>query len=87
MEIGIVLVAVLCIVLSFKDKIFKENSMKKLYLPPIIIFLIGVIATIIGSLLKIIHWPYASVTLTVGMLTQVIGIAVLIFVLIKNSTK
>ncbi|WP_284653031.1 GldL-related protein [Flavobacterium terrisoli] len=59
--------------------------MNKIYLPSAIIFLIGMIITIIGALFKIMHWTGANVMLTIGMLSEVIAIAILIITLTKNT--
>ncbi|WP_442788042.1 GldL-related protein [Flavobacterium sp. SUN052] len=59
--------------------------MRKIYLPSLVTFLIGLIITILGALFKISHWPFASIMLTVGMLTEITGVIILIYVLIKRS--
>ncbi len=59
--------------------------MKKQYKVPLILFLLGMAVTILGSLFKIMHWPVANFMLTIGMLTEVSAIIVLIFVLLKNT--
>jgi hypothetical protein len=59
--------------------------MKNQYKLPLILFLIGMILTIIGSLFKLMHWPGATIMLTVGMLTEVAAIITLIVLLIKNK--
>ncbi len=61
--------------------------MNKNYLTPAIIFLIGMIITIIGALFKIMHWTGANVMLAVGMLSEVIAIIILIISLTKNSKQ
>ena len=58
--------------------------MKKKYTVPLVLFLLGMAITIIGSLFKIMHWPGAGLMLTVGMLTEAIAIITLIVVLLKN---
>jgi len=58
--------------------------MKKQYIVPLVLFLLGMAITIIGSLFKIMHWPGAGIMLTVGMLTEAIAIITLIVVLLKN---
>jgi len=61
--------------------------MKNKYLIAIILF--GVIITIFGALLKIMHFEFGSITgnvlLTIGMLTEVIGIILLISKLATNK--
>jgi hypothetical protein len=59
--------------------------MKNQYKLPLILFLIGIILTIVGSLFKLMHWPGATIMLTVGMLTEVAAIITLIVLLIKNK--
>jgi hypothetical protein len=59
--------------------------MKNQYKIPLILFLIGMILTIVGSLFKIMHWPGASIMLPVGMLTEAAAIIVLIVLLVKNK--
>ncbi|MCW1148793.1 GldL-related protein [Flavobacterium lacisediminis] len=59
--------------------------MKKQYTVPMVLFLLGMAITIIGSLFKIMHWPGAGIMLTVGMLTEAIAIITLIVVLLKNT--
>ena len=58
--------------------------MKKQNTVPLVLFLLGMAITIIGSLFKIMHWPGAGIMLTVGMLTEAIAIITLIVVLLKN---
>ena len=59
--------------------------MKKQYTIPLVLFLLGMAITIIGSLFKIMHWPGANIMLTVGMLTEAIAIITLIVILLKNT--
>lgn len=59
--------------------------MNKIYVPPVILFLVGMIATIIGALFKITHYPGANLLLFIGSLAEVVGIILLIICLIKNS--
>ncbi|RBA27838.1 GldL-related protein [Flavobacterium tibetense] len=59
--------------------------MKNQYKLPLILFLIGIILTIVGSLFKLMHWPGATIILTVGMLTEVAAIITLIVLLIKHK--
>jgi hypothetical protein len=58
--------------------------MKNQYKIPLILFLIGMILTIVGSLFKLMHWPGASIMLTVGMLTEAAAIISLIVLLVKK---
>jgi len=59
--------------------------MKNQYKLPLILFLIGIILTIVGSLFKLMHWPGATIMLTVGMIAEVAAIITLIVLLIKNK--
>lgn len=59
--------------------------MKKQYVIPLVLFLLGMAITIIGSLFKLMHWPGAGITLTIGMLTEATAIITLIIVLLKNT--
>ena len=61
--------------------------MNKKYILPTVLFLIGMIVTILGSLLKIMHWPMGHLFLIIGMLTEILSIIILIIVLLKNSTN
>lgn len=51
----------------------------------IIIFVIGMIATIIGALFKLMHWPNASTLLTFGLLSEALSGILLIIKLITNK--
>ncbi len=57
--------------------------MQKKYLLPLIVFLIGMILTIIGSLFKIMHWPGASIMLIIGMLSEAAALIILIITILK----
>jgi hypothetical protein len=59
--------------------------MNKIYLIPVIIFLIGMILTIIGALFKIMHWTGANALLSIGMLSEVVAIVILIITVIKKA--
>ena len=59
--------------------------MKKKYTVPLVLFLLGMAITIIGSLFKIMHWPGANFMLTIGMITEAIALITLIVVLLKNT--
>ena len=58
--------------------------MKKQYAIPLVLFFLGMAITIIGALFKIMHWPGASIILSLGMLTEAAAIIVLITILLKN---
>ena len=55
------------------------------YKIPLVLFLFGLVITIIGALFKIMHWPGGSITLIFGMLTQAFSIIILIIMILKNS--
>jgi len=59
--------------------------MQKKYLPSLIVFLIGMILTIIGSLFKIMHWPGASIMLIIGMLSEATALIILIVIILKKK--
>ena len=59
--------------------------MKKQYTVPLVLFLLGMVITIIGALFKLMHWPGANFMLIIGMLTEAIAIITLIVVLLKNT--
>jgi hypothetical protein len=59
--------------------------MKKKYLLPLIVFLIGMILTIIGALFKIMHWPGASIMLIIGMLSEATALIILIVTILKKK--
>lgn len=54
------------------------------YKIPLVLFLLGMVITIVGALFKIMHWPGASILLVVGMLTEAFSIITLIVFIIKN---
>lgn len=58
--------------------------MKKEYKIPFIIFLLGMVITIVGALFKIMHWPYANVILIAGMGLEAAGIISLIVKIAKK---
>lgn len=53
----------------------------------ITVVLFGLMITIIGSLFKIMHWPYASLMLIMGMGLKALGILLLLVkvVMARNS--
>ena len=59
--------------------------MKKKYIVPLVLFLLGMVITIIGALFKLMHWPGANFLLIIGMLTEAIAIITLIVVILKNT--
>ena len=59
--------------------------MKKQYTVPLVLFLLGMVITIIGALFKLMPWPGANFMLIIGMLTEAIAIITLIVILLKNT--
>ena len=59
--------------------------MNSQYKIPFIFFLLGMLFTILGALFKIMHWPFASWILIVGMLTEAVAIIALIAIVLKKS--
>lgn len=59
----------------------------KQFVVPLLIFILGVIFTIIGALFKIQHWQLASEILTLGSILEVLGLIVLMVILIKYFLK
>lgn len=61
--------------------------MNQKYLPIAIIFLSGIMITIIGALFKLMHWPYGNLLLIIGFACKAFSILILIITLIKTSKK
>ena len=59
--------------------------MSNQYKIPLILFLLGMLFTVVGALFKIMHWPFASMLLIVGMLTEAVAIITLIAIVLKKS--
>lgn len=49
------------------------------------IFLFGLVITIIGALFKIMHWPFASAVLTIGLSSEAVAIALFIMKAVQNG--
>ena len=58
--------------------------MKKQLRIPLILFLVGMVITIVGAFFKIMHWYAGNIFLTVGMLTEAAALILLIVYVIKN---
>ena len=58
--------------------------MKKQLRIPLILFLVGMVITIVGALFKITHWYAGNIFLTVGMLTEAAALILLIVYVMKN---
>lgn len=59
--------------------------MKKQFTIPLVLFLLGMIISIVGALFKLMHWPGANIILITGMLVEAVAISTLIVVLLKNK--
>lgn len=59
--------------------------MKSQYKIPLVLFLLGILFTIVGALFKIMHWPFASMLLIVGTLSEAIAIISFILILLKRN--
>jgi uncharacterized membrane protein (DUF373 family) len=57
--------------------------MDKKYIIPIILFLIGMVIVIIGALFKLLHWPFATLLLSTGLIMEAISVCLIIVELIK----
>lgn len=55
------------------------------YLTIIVVFLIGIIVLICGALLKLMHWPGASLMLVVGFGIKALAVILLIIKLIMHA--
>lgn len=52
---------------------------------PILLFLAGILVTIFGAWMKIMHMAYADGLLTAGMLVKGVGVVIAIIILIKSK--
>lgn len=57
--------------------------MKEQYKIPLVLFLFGMVITIIGSLFKIMHWPYSNLLLIFGMISEILAIFIVIRIILK----
>nr|WP_294936719.1 hypothetical protein [uncultured Flavobacterium sp.] len=51
----------------------------------VLTFILGSIITIIGALFKLMHWPYASFLLIMGMLCEALAGCMLIIKIYKDQ--
>ena len=58
--------------------------MKKQYTIPLVLFLLGMVITIVGALFKLKHWPGANIMLTIGMLAEATALISLIVIVFKR---
>jgi hypothetical protein len=59
--------------------------MKSQYKIPLVLFLWGMLLTIVGALFKIMHWPFASMLLISGTLSEAIAIVSIIVIVLKKN--
>ncbi|WP_329804907.1 GldL-related protein [Flavobacterium facile] len=59
--------------------------MKSQYKIPLVLFLLGMLLTIVGALFKIMHWPFASMLLISGTLSEAIAIISIIVIVLKKN--
>ncbi len=59
--------------------------MKSQYKIPLVLFLLGMLLTIVGALFKIMHWPFASMLLISGTLSEAIAIVSIIVIVLKKT--
>ena len=58
--------------------------MKKQYTIPLVLFLLGMVITIVGALFKLMHWPGANIMLKIGMLAEATALISLIVIVFKR---
>lgn len=59
--------------------------MKSQYKIPLVLFLLGMLLTIVGALFKIMYWPFASMLLISGTLSEAIAIVSIIVIVLKKN--
>lgn len=57
----------------------------KPYKTPILLFLLGILITLVGAALKIMHVNGANLVLILGMLTEALAIISLIWIILKKK--
>jgi hypothetical protein len=57
--------------------------MKKQYAIPLVLFLLGMVITIIEALFKIMHWPGANFLLSLGLFSEAAAIIVIMIAITK----
>lgn len=58
--------------------------MKKQYIIPLVFLLTGIAITIIGALFKLMHWPGATIILTIGLLAEASALIIVIIAALKR---
>lgn len=59
--------------------------MNRNYKLPLVLFLVGMIFTILGALFKMLHWMGAQYLLIIGMLTEAFALIVLIVAILRKD--
>ncbi|UGS22233.1 GldL-related protein [Flavobacterium cyclinae] len=59
--------------------------MKNQFKIPLVLFLIGMIISVVGALFKLMHWPGANIILIMGMLIEAGAILSLIITIVKKK--
>ncbi|HEX4956832.1 MAG TPA: hypothetical protein VFV46_01535 [Lacibacter sp.] len=54
---------------------------------PILLFLLGILVTIFGAWMKIMHMSYADGALTAGMLVKGVGVVIAIVLLFRQPKR
>lgn len=52
---------------------------------PLVLFLLGMIITIVGALFKVMDWSGAGIILPIGMLIEAVAIITLIAIILKKD--
>lgn len=58
--------------------------MKKQYIIPLVFLLTGIAITIIGALFKLMHWPGATIILSIGLLAEASALIIVIIAALKR---
>lgn len=53
----------------------------------LVLFILGFVLTVIGALLKLESWPYASELLIIGLPLKALALLLLIVKLLRNKTN
>ena len=59
--------------------------MLKLFKRPLLLFLSGLLITLLGAWAKILHLAFADIFLTAGLLLQATGLLYAMYVLVKSK--
>lgn len=58
--------------------------MKKQYALPILFFTLGIAITIVGAMFKLMHWPGATIILSIGLLAEASALIIVIIAALKR---